>query len=236
MIVSFRHQFIFIKTAKTGGTAVEMALTPYCGPRDIITPITFADERARMIDGVVQARNYSRQPIHEEQFRKAVASGDREEAERLKVDRTGGFVNHIPAMRGKERLSSDLWNRALKFTVVRHPYERLISMLFWSGGTTNALSTAGAFNALLDAISTDVLHYTYNGRLLVDRTIRQETLTDDLNSVLRDLGLAPVTNMPRAKASHRTDSRPAREILSMEQKQAVRARCRLEFDLFGYDP
>ena len=39
MIVSHAHRFIFIKTQKTAGTAMEVALSAICGPDDIITPI-----------------------------------------------------------------------------------------------------------------------------------------------------------------------------------------------------
>ena len=47
MIVSYLHNFIFIKTKKTAGSAIEMALAPLCGPDDIITPLHRV-ERGRM--------------------------------------------------------------------------------------------------------------------------------------------------------------------------------------------
>ena len=37
MIISHRYKFIFIKTHKTAGSSMEMALGPLCGPDDIIT-------------------------------------------------------------------------------------------------------------------------------------------------------------------------------------------------------
>jgi hypothetical protein len=40
MIASRLHNFIFIKTMKTAGTSIEMALSPHCGPDDILTPIS----------------------------------------------------------------------------------------------------------------------------------------------------------------------------------------------------
>ena len=47
MIVSHEHRFIFVKTHKTGGTSVEIALAEHCGPDDIITPIVEEDEAYR---------------------------------------------------------------------------------------------------------------------------------------------------------------------------------------------
>ena len=38
-IVSHAHRFIFLKTAKTAGTSIEVTLSPLCGPEDVVTPI-----------------------------------------------------------------------------------------------------------------------------------------------------------------------------------------------------
>src|SRR5262245_62801539 len=47
MIVSHKHKFIFIKTKKTAGTAIEAALSELCGPEDVITPYREESEPAR---------------------------------------------------------------------------------------------------------------------------------------------------------------------------------------------
>lgn len=43
MIISHAHRFIFIKTEKTAGTSLEIALSRYCGSDDI-TPFWEEDE------------------------------------------------------------------------------------------------------------------------------------------------------------------------------------------------
>ena len=47
MIVSHAHKFVFLKTKKTAGTSIELALSTLCGDDDIITPLTEIDEAQR---------------------------------------------------------------------------------------------------------------------------------------------------------------------------------------------
>ena len=49
VIASHQHRFIFLKTRKTAGTSVEIALSKVCGPDDVITEISPEDE-ARGVD------------------------------------------------------------------------------------------------------------------------------------------------------------------------------------------
>ena len=47
MIVSHRYRFIFLKTNKTAGASIEIALSRFCDSEDIITPLLPDDELIR---------------------------------------------------------------------------------------------------------------------------------------------------------------------------------------------
>ncbi len=59
MIVSHKHKFIFIKTRKTAGTSVEIALSKICGKNDILTPISPKDEIYRQEYANISAQNFT---------------------------------------------------------------------------------------------------------------------------------------------------------------------------------
>ncbi len=58
MIVSHKHKFIFLKTNKTAGTSIEIALSKFCGEDDIITRISPKDEQTRRDLGYRGAQNF----------------------------------------------------------------------------------------------------------------------------------------------------------------------------------
>src|SRR5689334_9226854 len=132
MIASFHRRFIFFKTRKTAGTSVEIALTPFCGPDDILAPIALDDEQLRVVDGVVGARNYVSDPAIVAAYERAIL--ERDEAgfarARGRNRRAGGFYNHMPAAEIRAKLTPELWASAFKFTVERHPFEKVVSRAF----------------------------------------------------------------------------------------------------------
>src|SRR5262245_49024965 len=58
VILSHQRGLLFFKTIKTASTSVEICLSRYCGPRDIITELPEADEALRRSLGGIGPQNH----------------------------------------------------------------------------------------------------------------------------------------------------------------------------------
>ena len=128
MIVSHQHSFIFLKTMKTAGTSVELVLSQICGPDDIVTPIR--EEHLRVGHG---PRNY-RLPRNDRSFVSGIrlSLGFERDSDWL-------FRNHMPAAQVRAVLGEEIWNAYRKVTVVRNPFEQMISRYRWRRTATAAI-------------------------------------------------------------------------------------------------
>jgi hypothetical protein len=237
MIASFARNFIFIKTRKTAGTTAELLLTPACGPDDILTPLTLADELMRLDNGRIAARNYHPDKSKEAALAEAMLARNGKAMSRLrrKIRTTGGLVAHMSARAVREKLPVEFWRGAFKFTIERHPYEQVVSTAFWKMSRQGGKLEAWIERAIKSPkVNRDL--YTIDGAVAVDEIIRQESLAEGLGGIAARLGIALPENLPRAKGFFRTDRRLAREILTGEQKGRIFERDRATFELLGYEP
>jgi hypothetical protein len=213
MIASFSRNFIFIKPRKAAGTSLEIVLSAACAGRDVCTPISPADEPLRAEFGG-KPRNY-----------KGWFGRPR-------------FYNHMPAAEVARRLP-ELWRGAFKFTVERHPYEKVVSLAWFTLGARGGSPSEIAREIEATIRRKDYLNfplYTIGGRVAVDAVWNFVDLERQVRSAAARLGLDPDVELPRAKSGIRKDRRPAAEILTGEQRRRIHDDARFEFELMNFAP
>lgn len=219
MIVSHRHRFIFLKTSKTAGTSIEIALARFCDPDDIITPVSPEDEPLRRALGHPGPQHYMADaedapaPLRGLSL---LSSGKRRKFGRK-------FYNHMPASEARLLLGEDIWQSYFKFCVQRNPWDRVISAYYWQYRYPPKPSMRKFLESKYVSKLQDrgYLLYTINGEPVVDRICRFENLQEELESVRRHIGLPEPLELPRAKSRYRKDRRNYQEILGEAEKARI---------------
>jgi hypothetical protein len=245
LILSHRYKFIFVKTTKTAGTSIEIALSRYCGPRDIVTPISLEDEPLRGQYGV-RPRNY----LGSAGDLSAVASAlwrvcskvelARRDTVPFRVARAlsnwrspqaireaGGYYNHMPASAIRALCGEEVWRSYFKFCVEREPLDKTISHFCY-------LDDFASIDEYIDAgrFCRDFDKYTIDGALVMDEVIDFADLAGGLGAVCARLGIPFDGRLPRAKSGTRRSNITVGQ-LNERQREAIRANFRPETELLG---
>lgn len=232
MIISHRHGFIFLKTSKTAGTSVEIALSRFCGSEDIITPVSPEDEEKRQAMGGLGPQNH-----HGPTFRHSPKQLWKKLTKNKPLEY---FYNHIPARSIKRQVSADVWNNYLKFCIARNPWDRVISQYYWRQRHLSA-DQMPPLSDFLESRDIRSLQrkgyglYTINNQVAVDHVCRYEHLERDLEKVRQHLGLPEPLQLPRAKSGVRKDKRHYSEVLGDAERERIAERFKNEIRLMGYE-
>lgn len=229
MIISHKHNFIFIKTKKTAGTSIEIALSKFCGPRDIITPISPEDEETRSNLGYPGPQNYHF-PIWKYGIRDAMKLA-------TKGKKKTGFYNHISAKEVMSIVGKEKWNSYYTFCFERNPWDRIVSEYFWIN-KSEPRPTIQEFirsEAPIDLKNKGYRNYTVDGKVVVNRVCRFEKLREELEEVRHLIGIPEQLELPRAKSNFRKDKRSYRDILGAEDRAYISEFFHEEISLMEYE-
>ena len=195
MIVSHKHRFIFLKTKKTAGTSIELALSAVCGRDDIITPLAQPEDEP--LRRGLAPQNWRRPGL--------VPAAWRGMAELFDLSRKAvDFHEHIKAEKARRFLGERVWNSYFKFAVERNPWDRQVSYWQFKMRKLGAKPmTLAEFLETHHANLNSANIYSLDGRPAVDHLVRYEHLAGDLDHVLSHLGIDARLDLPKAKGEYR---------------------------------
>lgn len=244
MIICNSQKFLFIKTRKTAGTSVEIALSRVCRDGDVVTPLTElrGEEELRRTEGGLAPCNWKKTVLQHRtwtEWRNLVLNGER----------ANRFTQHSTAAAIKRAIGDSVWNRLFKFTIERNPWDRAVSRYWWEkyrrerqfekvhGRPFPGINETLRYYAehKLSWLS-NWEHYTINDQIAVDKVLFYERLSGDLEDLRREAGIEGDISLPekRAKSGFRPDGGHYSEILSEEDRDLVARVCRREIAAFGY--
>lgn len=226
MILSHKHRFIFIKTQKTAGTSIEIALSKFCGTQDIITPIPMRDEAVRKELGYRQPQNH---------WESMWQYCTRDWCQLfLKGRKKLRFHMHMPAQEVIEKTSQWIWEDYYTFCFERNPWDKIISLYFYKHPTEPRPTIPEFVRSWRTEALCDYTKYSIDGRIVVDRVGRYEELPDEMEHLRKILRLNKPIELPHVNASTRIDRRHYRDLLTPEDADIVRQQFLREIDYLNY--
>lgn len=230
MIISHKYgEFNFLKVSKTAGTSIEIALSKFCGDKDIITPVSPKDEETRRRLHGRGPQNYLA-PLWDYRPRDIAALLSRGKRRRR-------FYNHIPATKVKRFVSRQVWSSYYKFCFERNPWDRVISMYYWihKSEPRPSISEFIRSGVLLRLKKRGFDLYTIDGQVAVDKICRFENLADELEDIRIRLGIPERLEIPRTKSQFRKDKRRYCDLFSEDDRTAIADVFRDEIGHLGYE-
>ncbi len=142
------------------------------------------------------------------------------------------FINHNTPDQKRKRAGSDFLEQSYMVTIVRHPYDVIISMSHHLATFHNRPLE----NVIEETVSQQPFNDAYLfGSKTPDFVIRYESLREDLAELEGRFGLELLEKLPFTKHKARKDRRPAKEALTPDQRARVQRNYSRVFDTFGYD-
>jgi len=241
LILSHKYKFIFIKTRKTAGSSLELYLSKYCGPEDIVTPIGPKEN--------THPRNYRGyfNPIPELRMKNVrfVRGIIPRLLKRMR------YSQHIAAAVVKTRLPEYIWDNYFKFCIERNPWDKVVSYYYWrkhweENSTSifywrkKLMNPDRSFDDFLKEKNFPINHYLYTdvsdeNRIIVDRIIKYENLNEELGDIFHKLRVPFDGSLNvHAKSTQRKERHDYRNMYNKKQKYIVAKAFEKELQLHGY--
>jgi len=186
MIISHKHKFIFLKTRKTAGSSIQVALAEHCGDDDVIT----GQYRLGIDDNIHSTGlNYD------------------------KYNFVSPYDPHTVLKEVKTLVGSDIWNSYFKFAFVRNPYEIAVSRYHWNKKGKSDTPQETSIEGFREWVRNGNIpnfdkfkNYIYDdGAIDIDFVGMYENLEEDMDYICKRIGI-PKLNLPKLKAGFRDNT------------------------------
>lgn len=227
MIVSHQHRFIFVKTHKTAGSSLEVALARECGDDDIVS---------HMEDNIATGmpRNYGPTSA-------LGAAYNRHKLLRKSLSRhsplLGDFYyEHMPAWRIRELVGRDVWDSYFTFCFERNAWDKAVSYYLWKQ-QGQGRSVPGFEDYVMrkaHRLPVDSLLYCDDDGVMVDRIFEFRELGAALQMLRERLGLELPEPLPREKTGVATERKHYREYYNDQSREQIGRLFHREIAIMGY--
>lgn len=241
MIICHRYRFIFIKTRKTAGSSVEMALSRACGEGDVVAPLAarLGEEEMRRTEGGYGPANWQK-PVSEHrgftEWKRLLLYGRR----------APRFGEHATAGQIRDRVPGNVWAGYYKLSLERNPWDRAISRYYWQKHRWERKPRKTPFPEIGEYLRwlerekphwiSNWNHYAIGDDLAVDGMLFHEDLPAGLERLREELGIQEDISLPErmAKGGFRPDRAHYSEVLDRADCDLIARVCAREIETFGY--
>ena len=253
MIYLKEKKILFIKPLKTASTSVEIALSCNASAEDIVTPISSNYELLRLEMNGQMPVNYANDRRIEDQYKNSIimlkklhstfSFLDLDQLDKfLKLFYRGKgkklFFNHIKPEKIIELKGQKFLDDSFVVTMCRHPYEVLVSRVYWSRWKSQGITDfdlTSAIDIMLEKGALNLDYYFYDGKYVPDFVIRYENLHEDLRELEERFDLKLMEKLPFTKHKVRKAKEPAKDVLTERQKEICFEYNKQIFEQFGYE-
>ena len=207
VLVSHKYKFIYIKNEKVAGSSVESFFGKFC--QDPNKEYHYNDTIYESIDefGIIGKR----------------------------TGKVTIWNSHKPAKDIKRDLGDDIFNKYLKFCVIRNPYDKMVSKYYFRSykyDNGDKIFKEYAQNKNCNNLNI----HSINGNSVCDYYIRYENLEEDIIKLCDKLGIEDynISNLPKHKSTERKDKSHYSTFYDEETRKIVYENHKKEFELFGY--
>ena len=215
-------RFIYLKTRKTAGTSVEMALEPFCAPPG--HTVTERTSGLRTERGLIGHRLMQ----NSKGWDPALAE----------------WRPHMRADQVRAAVGEAIWNASARITCVRNPFQRAISLFHWKRKLKGKPPFEDferertAFRRWLERAPDSfadraIVHV--DGEFAPTHVVRCERIEEDLAAICRALGLPAPGPLAQAKVRPRREGEPdTADYFTPAGIDKIRQHCAWMFRAGGY--